>query len=144
MTEPTKVIWPALALPPINLWSVPRQINATPKDTMATLIKKTVQFQAPDGTFHASQKLAAEHVTNQAVKAELTKFVDTGVVPFNDDANGYVVTQDDMVDFLFKNREDILAALQPKVEIRQRKTRAPNAKKPASPAGGEQNLAAQG
>jgi len=102
--------------------------------TTATIKKATV-YTAPDGTSHPTAKAAAEHVQSTATKAALTEFVQSGVVPHNDDAGFPCISDFELAEFLFNNRIAILAALQPKVEVRQRKPRVVKPKTAPAAAG---------
>lgn len=117
---------------------------------MATaIIKKATVYNAPDGSSHATAKAAEQYVIDQTVKQALGQFVagvsinDEGVVVDGDrlaeEATLVIEVRTGLEGFLFANREAILAALTPNVEIRQRKPRAQNAKK-GSLVGGAANL----
>lgn len=111
---------------------------------MATQIRKINGFKTPDGQVHDTLKDAQQHVKDQATKAALKDFV----LSINDNtphvygtAGGeplriFLDTPDDLegglIDFLFEHREQVLAALQPKVEIRQRAPRKPKVAAPAA------------
>lgn len=89
---------------------------------MAITIKKSVSFTAPDGSIHTSVKAAEAYVLNQEIQAKLAAF------------EGYVTEEEGLSHgqplsaYLFENKDAIMAALNPKVDFRQRKPRTPKAK----------------
>lgn len=101
-----------------------------------TQLKKVTGVQTPDGQVHDTIKAATEHVRNTTIKTALEAFADSGVVPENKDTGFPCVGISGMAGFLFDNREALLKALQPEVEVRLRKPRAPKATKEVASAAG--------
>lgn len=104
-------------------------------------IKKVTGFLAPDGSHHPTAKAAAEYVQTQAIKASVEAAfepdhlegytqgpqAEAQGVDFDDRGNA-VIYSSGIAKFLLANRDKILAALQPKVDVRQRKPRTVKAK----------------
>src|SRR6059058_3015692 len=88
MTDRPQIDWPELRLPPVNLWSVPRQFFNTEREPMANAtatIKKVSGYLAPDGTHHPSAKAAAEYVQQQTVQKSIEEaFGDDCLEALND------------------------------------------------------------
>jgi hypothetical protein len=115
---------------------------------MATAtIKKVSGYQAPDGSTHPTAKLAIEHTHGIAVRAQLedlkTKFSAGAMQNIGEDERGNnAVTAFNFVDFMANNKDAIIAALTPKVDVRMRAPRkaktAAAAPAPASAATGTQ------
>lgn len=92
-------------------------------------ISKVTSYQAPDGTTFATADLAVMHAKKVAVTKALRDLV-TGpnVVPHNDDFRADALTTDELPEWLYDNKDAILAAFKADAGVRQRKPRAKKAK----------------
>lgn len=101
-------------------------------------IRKFTGFIAPDGSTHDTIKKATEHTRNLKIKAALDKAFGNAV-PGNqpliqqDDRDLFVLPADFIPQFIFDNREAILACF--KQDVKLRESRKPKAATAAPAAG---------